>query len=84
VTLQLSENAMRALGENGEAKVRLWAAVKGYEMHELTAGTAAELAGLSTAEFLKALGQFGVSVLEDLSPEELEREIDVARRARGG
>jgi predicted HTH domain antitoxin len=83
MTLELSESAIRALGENGEAKVRLWAAVKGYEMHELTAGTAAELAGLSTAEFLRALGQFGVSVLDDLTPEELEREVDVARRAAG-
>jgi predicted HTH domain antitoxin len=81
VTLELSEHTRHAIGENAEAKVRLWAAVKGYEMRELSAGSAAELAGLPLVVFLKALGQFGVSVLEELSPEELEREIEAAGRA---
>jgi predicted HTH domain antitoxin len=83
VPLEIPESAMRAIGNDAEAKVRLWAAVKGYELHELSTGAAAELAGLSTAEFLEALGQFGISVLSELTPEELARDADVARRARG-
>jgi predicted HTH domain antitoxin len=72
---------MRALGENAEAKVRLWAAVKGYEMRQLSTGAAAELAGLPIAEFLKTLGRFGISVLEDLTAEEIEQEAEMAGRA---
>jgi predicted HTH domain antitoxin len=81
MTLTLPENALRALGENAEGKVRLWAAVKGYELDELSADEAAELAGLSKVAFLAALGQFGVSVVET-TEEELERDLEVARRAR--
>jgi hypothetical protein len=40
-------------------KIRLWAAVKGYEIDELSVDEAAELAGLSKVGFLRALGQFG-------------------------
>jgi predicted HTH domain antitoxin len=71
------------VGENAEEKVRLWAAVKGYEIGELSAGQAAQLAGLPKTAFLQKLGQFGVSVLEVRSAEELEQEIAVARRAAG-
>jgi predicted HTH domain antitoxin len=83
VTLQLSEHTLHAIGENAEAKVRLWAAVKAFEMRELSTGAAAELAGLSIAEFLEALGQFKISVLSELTTEELQRDADVARRAGG-
>ena len=56
--------------------------MKGYEIDELSADEAAELAGLSKVAFLRALGQFGVSVVET-TEEQLERDLEVARRARG-
>lgn len=71
---------MRVIGENAEAKVRLWAAIKGYELRELSAHAAAELAGLSRMEFLLALGRHGISLF-DQSDEELEREVEAASRA---
>jgi len=82
MTVEVPESAMRAIGENAEAKVRLWAAIKGYELHELTASAAADLAGLAKVEFLQELGRFGFAVF-DQSWEELEREVQAARRAGG-
>ena len=82
MTFVVPDAALQAIGENAEAKIRLWAAVKGYEIDELSVDEAAELAGLSKVGFLRALGQFGVSVL-DATPEQLEQQIQVARRAAG-
>ena len=41
--------------------MRVAAAVKWYEMKTVSQAKAAEIAGLSRAEFLDALGRFGVS-----------------------
>jgi hypothetical protein len=82
MTLTVPENPLRAIGDNAEGKIRLWAAVKGYELDELSADEAAELAGVSKVAFLGALGQFGVSVVET-TDEQLERDLEVARRAGG-
>jgi hypothetical protein len=64
MTLTLPDSAVRAIGDSAESKIRLWAVVKGYEINELSAAEAAELAGVSKVGFLRALGQFGVSVVE--------------------
>jgi hypothetical protein len=82
MTLTVPENTLRAIGDNAEGKIRLWAAVKGYELDELSTDEAAELAGVSKVAFLRALGQFGVSVVET-TDEQLERDLEVARRAGG-
>jgi len=42
-------------------ELRLAAAVKWYEQHMVSQGRAAEIAGVSRAEFIDALGRFGVS-----------------------
>jgi len=42
-------------------EMRLAAAVKWYEMQLVSQGKAADVAGLSRAEFLTALDRFGVS-----------------------
>lgn len=42
-------------------ELRLAAAVKWYERGSLSQGRAAEIAGLSRAEFIEALGRFEVS-----------------------
>lgn len=42
-------------------EMRLAAAIKWYEMGRVSQAKAAEIAGISRAEFLTALAQFGVS-----------------------
>ena len=54
---------------------RLAAAVKWYEMRHISQARAAELAGISRAEFVAALGQFNVSPFQ-ASADELVREAD--------
>ena len=46
-------------------EIRLAAAVKWYEMGKLSQEKAAELAGLSRAEFISALAEFSVSALQE-------------------
>ncbi len=54
-----------------EARVLL--AIKLYEMHKLTLGQAARLAGYSKRAFMEVLGKHGVPVFAYL-PEELQEE----------
>jgi len=53
----------------------LAAAVKWYERGTISQGRAAEIAGLSRAEFIDALGRFGVSPFQT-SVEELVAEAN--------
>lgn len=55
------------------AAMRLAAAVKWYETEQISQAKAAEVAGLSRAEFLAALGRFEVTPFQ-LSADELIRE----------
>lgn len=48
--------------EEFEARVRLMAALKMFELGKLSSGKAAELAGLSRFEFLETCGRYRVSV----------------------
>ncbi len=60
-----------------EPRVRLAAAMKLYEMDELSAEDAAELGGVSLVEFLKRRGEFGVPAFTQ-TPAELAAEIAAA------
>jgi serine/threonine protein kinase HipA of HipAB toxin-antitoxin module len=51
------------------AELRLAAGVKWYECGMLTQERAAAVAGLSRAEFLAALGRFGVSPFQETKDE---------------
>ena len=64
MTIEMPEGVLAALHQDpaGFAKeLRLVAAVKWYEMKIVSQGRAAEIAGISRAEFLDALGRFRVS-----------------------
>jgi predicted HTH domain antitoxin len=50
-------------------ELRLAAAVKWYELKRISQGRAAEIAGLSRAEFIAALGEFGVSPFQQSADE---------------
>lgn len=64
VTLEFDESLLPSVRQDpgGFAReLRLAAAVKWYEMRQISQERAAEVAGLSRADFMKALGRFGVS-----------------------
>jgi predicted HTH domain antitoxin len=64
VSIELPRKAFSALRQdpaNFVREMRLAAAAKWYEMHLISQAKAAEITGLSRAEFLTALVRFGVS-----------------------
>jgi len=78
VTLRYPEelvSAVQTTPEELEAQIRLMAALKMFELGKLSSGKAAELAGLSRAEFLEMCGRYRVSIF-NYSPEEVAREIE--------
>ena len=62
-----------------EQHIRLMAALKMFELGKVSSGKAAELAGMSRVEFIETCGRYRVSVFK-YTPEELEKEIAVARK----
>jgi len=58
-----------------EAKIAI--AIKFYSDEKLSLGQASELAGFTEAEFLKLLGQYGISVFRFDGDEKTELECDV-------
>ena len=69
--------ALRTSAEDAGPELLLAAAVKLYEMHRLSSGAAAQLAGLPRVIFLQRLADFGVDAFR-LSGEQLEREVRLA------
>jgi predicted HTH domain antitoxin len=68
------EFAVQATPEEMQAQIRLMAALKMFELGKLSSGRAAELAGLSRAEFLEMCGRYRVPVF-NYAPDELEDEL---------
>jgi predicted HTH domain antitoxin len=66
--------ALRKAPDDFVKEMRIAAAVKWYELGILSQGKAAEVAGLTRAEFITALSRFKVSIWQ-YTAEELEAEL---------
>lgn len=78
LTFELPRQLLSTFRQEPEAflaAMRLAAAVKWYETQQVSQAKAAEIAGLSRAEFLVALDQFGVTPFQ-ITADELIREAE--------
>ena len=77
LTMTIPDESLLALAESPEeasVRMRMLAAVKLFEMKELSSGAAARLAGISRVEFLQRLCDYGVATFQQ-TEEELHEEI---------
>jgi len=68
------EKAVHMTKEEMEQHIRLMAALKMFELGKISAGKAAELAGMSRPEFYETCSRYRISVF-NYSPEEIEKEV---------
>jgi predicted HTH domain antitoxin len=77
ITFSLNEGALSSVRYDPETftrELRIAAAVKWYELRRISQSRAAEIAGLSRAEFIDALGRYEVSPFQE-TIEDLEDRI---------
>jgi len=80
LTLELPQDVFSALRQEPKQflhEMRLAAAVKWYEMEQVSQSKAAEIAGVSRSEFLTALARFEVTPFQ-VTAEELIEEAENA------
>ncbi len=77
VSMQLPESVFAALRKDPREfvqEMRIVAAVKWYELGEVSQGKAAEIAGLTRSDFINALSRFKVSPFQ-YTAQELAEEL---------
>lgn len=77
IAFDLHEGALASVRQDPATftrELRLAAAVKWYELRQVSQGRAAEIAGVSRAEFIEGLGRYGVSPFQE-TLDELVREV---------
>jgi len=82
--LSVSEDILLALNEKPSEflkDIRIFAAIKFFEIGKLSLGKAAELAEMSKLDFIELLSQQNISVY-NYPPEELEEDLGNIQRAR--
>jgi predicted HTH domain antitoxin len=85
ITIEVPDNLSVAVAESEDdlpRALRLAAAIQWYSQGLISQGKGAELAGLTRAEFIDALGQANVSALQTTVEElkaEMERPVDASR-----
>ena len=80
-SIELPLSAFSALRKEPEeflTEMKYAAAVKWYELGEISQGKAAEIAGLSRSDFIDLLSRYKVSIIQ-YTEESLERELQDAR-----
>ncbi|MBK1619602.1 hypothetical protein CKO42_14365 [Lamprobacter modestohalophilus] len=79
LTLEMPDEVFATL-QKGQAEftreLRIAAAVKWYELELVSQGMAAEIAGLTRAEFITALGQYRVSPFQYTADEVLSELVN--------
>jgi predicted HTH domain antitoxin len=79
VNVELPEevfSSTRSTPEHFIKEMRLAAAAKWYEMEKISQAKAAEIAGITRHEFLKALDEFGISPFQ-VTKDKLLKEIEI-------
>jgi predicted HTH domain antitoxin len=77
ISIELPETVFSALRQAPDEfvqEMRIAAAVKWYELGQISQGKASEIAGLSRTEFINALSRYQVDFLQ-YTEEELEEEM---------
>ena len=80
VSIQLPETAFSALRKDPQElakEMRIVAAVKWYDLGEISQGQAAEIAGLNRAEFINILSRYKVSPFQYSVAEVMEEIANV-------
>jgi len=85
ITIEVPDDTLLPFADSDEQfarELRLAAAIFWYDRGMISQGKGAEIAGLTRAEFIDALGRANVSAIQT-SPAELKADLEQALNARG-